>query len=133
SHPDIAIRQQNASTDYQAARAFLAKDDGNPAKALHEARASGIANPRRSCFETASDTIAGSRRDGERTHAANSTPCQSRIALRQPGWEGRYPQFDAWPRRGGFAPHTDAASREVHPQTSAENSARSSRPGLRAP
>jgi hypothetical protein len=35
---DAAIKQQSASTDYQATGAFLAKDDGNPAKALHEAK-----------------------------------------------------------------------------------------------
>src|SRR5262245_40893270 len=29
---DVAIKQQNASTGYQAARAFPAKDDGNSAK-----------------------------------------------------------------------------------------------------
>jgi hypothetical protein len=39
-----AIKQQNASTGYQAACAFLAKDNGNPAKTLYEGRSNGVAN-----------------------------------------------------------------------------------------
>src|SRR6266702_4088387 len=88
--------------------------------------------PHRS-FETAPDTIAVSRRACERTRAAGCVPCRSRIVLRQSGREGRYPRFDAGPRRGGSARHIRAVSREAHRRTSGENSARSSRPGLRKP
>jgi hypothetical protein len=38
---DAAIKQQNATTDHQAACAFPAKDGGNPAKASQEGRSNG--------------------------------------------------------------------------------------------
>src|SRR5262245_28738400 len=86
----------------------------------------------RSCGGTAPDTMAWSRRDGERKPAANCPSCGNHISLRQPEREGWYPRFDAWPRRGGFAPHTHAASLEAHRQTSDESCARSSRRWPRA-